>query len=331
MPSQTKTYRAALIGTGSRGMGLRDEANQADRISVVAAADPFEARFETLKSEDVAVYKDFEKMLEAESVDIALVATPIGTHYDVAKRVLEFPITALYLEKPMTTRLWQADELIRKAEEGNVFFVVGHQLRYSPGWADVKNLVTEGAIGQIEYIRARRGWPLLTHHTHQTDLMRYYADDSPAQWVLGQIHRSGPFLSENIELEMQALGFVQFENGIFGIIEAGQYKPPPVENMVMLIGEKGEIRVGPDAHYRGEETSGKWTPVPKFEQPDIFEDLLRWIEGGPEHRSSARNGRDTLEILLAIYESSRSRSRISLPMERRGNAFEEMRADGILP
>ena len=330
MPSQTKTYRAALIGAGSRGMGLRDEANQADRLSVVAAADPFETRFETLKSEGVAVYKDFEKMLEVESVDVILVATPIATHYDVAKRVLEFPITALYLEKPMTTRLWQADELIQKAEEGNVHFVVGHQLRYSPGWADVKNLVAEGAIGQVEYIRARRGWPLLTHHTHQTDLMRYYADDSPAEWVLGQIHRSGSFLSENIELEMQALGFVQFKNGIFGIIEAGQYKPP-VENSVTLVGEKGEIRVGSDARYRSEETNGRWTPVPQFGQPDVFEDLLSWIEGGPEHRSSARKGRDTLEILLAIYESSRSRSRIALPMERRGNAFEEMRADGILP
>ena len=77
MPSQTKTYRAALIGAGSRGMGLRDEANQADRLSVVAAADPFETRFETLKSEGVAVYKDFEKMLEVESVDVILVATPI--------------------------------------------------------------------------------------------------------------------------------------------------------------------------------------------------------------------------------------------------------------
>ena len=330
MPSQTKTYRAALIGAGSRGMGLRDEANQADRLSVVAAADPFETRFETLKSEGVAVYKDFEKMLEVESVNVILVATPIATHYDVAKRVLGFPITALYLEKPMTTRLWQADELIERAEEGDVRFVVGHQLRYSPGWADVKNLVAEGAIGQVEYIRARRGWPLLTHHTHQTDLMRYYADDSPAEWVLGQIHRSGSFLSENIELEMQALGFVQFENGIFGIIEAGQYKPP-VENSVMLVGDKGEIRVGSDARYRSEETNGRWTPVPQFGQPDVFEDLLSWIEGGPEHRSSARKGRDTLEILLAIYESSLSRSRIALPMERRGNAFEEMRADGILP
>ena len=330
MPSQTKTYRAALIGAGSRGMGLRDEANQADRLSVVAAADPFETRFETLKSEGVTVYKDFEKMLEVESVDIVLVATPIGTHYDVAKRVLEYPITALYLEKPMTTRLWQADELIERAEGGNVHFVIGHQLRYSPGWADVKNLVAEGAIGQVEYIRARRGWPLLTHHTHQTDLMRYYAGDSPAEWVLGQIHRSGSFLSENIELEMQALGFVQFENGIFGIIEAGQYKPP-VENSVMLVGEKGEIRVGSDARYRSEETNGRWTPVPQFGQPDVFEDLLSWIEGGSEHRSSARKGRDTLEILLAIYESSRSRSRIALPMERRGNAFEEMRAAGILP
>ena len=165
---KTKTYRAALIGSGSRGMGLRAEANQPDRISVVAVADLLETNFDTLKSEGIAVYKDFERMLEVESVDIAIVATPVLTHYDVAKRVLDFPMTALYLEKPMATQLWQADELLRKAEEGDVRFVVGHQLRYISGWADVKTLVVEGAIGQVEYIRARRGWPP-TDPSHTSD------------------------------------------------------------------------------------------------------------------------------------------------------------------
>ena len=230
----------------------------------------------------------------------------------------------------MSTRLWEADELVQRAEEGDVYFIVGHQLRYSPEWARVKNLLDDGVIGQVHYIRAHRGSPLLTHHTHQTDLMRYYVDDSPVSWVLGQIHRTGSFLSERMESEMQALGFVQFENGVSGIIEAGGYKPA-AGNHLMLIGEKGEIRVGSDSRFRNEDTDGEWLPLPQYEQPQIFEDLLRWIEGGPEHRSSGRKGRDTLEVLLAIYESSRSRSRVSLPLEQRGNALEEMMADGTLP
>lgn len=311
-------------------MRLRDIANQVDRIKVVAAADLLEANFEKLKQEGVAVYQDFEEMLEKESVELVIVATPIITHYKVAKRVLDSPIVGLYLEKSMTTRLWEADELVQRAEEQNVYLVVGHQLRYTRGWADVKSLLDEEAIGQVHYIRAHRSAPLLTHHTHQTDLMRYYLGDSPVSWVLGQVHRTGSFLSEGLESEMQALGFVQFDNGVSGIIESGQYKPS-AGNHLMLIGEKGEIRVGSDSRFRSEDTSGKWEPLPQYEQPHIFEDFLRWIEGGPEHRSSGRKGRDTLEVLLAIYESSRSRGRVQLPLKRRGNALEQMIADETLP
>ena len=311
-------------------MHLRNVANQSERIDVVAAADRFRVNFEQLESEGVTVYQDFEVMLEKESVDLVIVATPIATHYEVAKRALDFPITGLYLEKSMAIRLHEADELVQRAEEGDVYFVVGHQLRYSRGWADAKNLLDEGAIGRVHYIRAHRGSPLLTHHTHQTDLMRYYVDNSPVSWVLGQIHRTGSFLSEGLESEMQALGFVQFSNGVSGIIEAGQYRPP-AGNHLMLIGDKGEIRVGADSRFRSEGTGGKWQPLPEYEQPDIFADLIRWIEGGPEHRSSGRQGRDTLEVLLAIYESSRLRGRVELPLTRRGNALEEMIADGTMP
>jgi len=330
MPAQRKTYRAALIGTGARGIALRNVANEANRISIVTAADRLQTNFEKLGPEGVSLYRDFAEMLEKESVELVIVSTPIATHYEVATRVLDFPITALYLEKSMSTRLWEADELVQRAEEGNVYFVVGHQLRYSPEWAGVKNLLDDGVIGQVHYTRSHRGSPLLTHHTHQTDLMRYYVDDSPASWVLGQIHRTGSFLSERMESEMQALGFVQFENGVSGIIEAGGYEPS-AGNHVMLIGEKGEIRVGSDSRFRSEDTGGAWLPLPQYEQPQIFDDLLCWIEGGPEHRSSGRKGRDTLEVLLAIYESSRSRARVSLPLKRRGNALEEMITAGILP
>ena len=329
MSNSTKVYRTALIGCGSRGMSLRNTANQVDQIDVIAAADMNSVNFEKLESEGVKTYQKFDEMLKKESLDIAIVATPIFSHYQVANRVLDFPITGLYLEKSMTTRLREADHLIQRADESDIYLVVGHQLRYNQGWANAKNLIDQNAIGQLHYIRAHRGAAMLTHHTHQTDLMRYYLDDSPVSWVLGQIHRDGSYLSEGLESEMQALGFVQFENGVSGIIESGQYKPT-AGNHLMLIGEGGDIRVGSDAQYRNEDTGGAWQPIPSFDQPNIFEDFLRWIEGGPEHRCSGRKGRDTLEVLLAIYESSRSRGRVELPLRQRGNALEEMISDGTM-
>ena len=330
MDNSTPTYRTALVGCGGRGMALLRTADQINRIQFVAASDLNGINFDQLTSAGIPVYRDLEQMLERESVDLVIVATPITTHYRVATQVLSFPITGLYLEKSMVTRLWEADDLISRAEEAGIFFVVGHQLRYTPSWAGVKNMIQENVIGKINYIRAHRGAALLTHHTHQTDLMRYYLDDVPVSWVLGQLHRDGSHLSEGLESEMQALGFVQFENGVSGIIESGQYNPS-AGNHLMLIGEKGEIRVGSSARFRNVDTGGEWQPLPQYDQPHIFESFLEWIGGGEEHRCSARKGRDTLEVLLSIYESCRQRRRIELPLQERGNALEEMVNGGILP
>ena len=55
------------------------------------------------------------------------------------------------------------------------------------------------------------------------------------------------------------------------------------------------------------------------------------MDWGKKHRCSARKGRDTLELLLLIYESCRQRRRIELPLQERGSALEEMVNGGILP
>ena len=310
-------------------MHLRDVANRAEGARVVCAADLGGVNFDRLRGEGVAVYEDFEEMLTAESVDIAIVATPIATHYAVARRVLDFPLSGLYLEKSMATRLSEADELVTVAAGADTRFAVGHQLRYARGWADARNMIDDGMIGDVHFIRARRGAALLTHHTHQTDLMRYYLDDAPASWVIGQAHREGPHLSEGMQSEAQSLGYVQFENGVSGIIESGSYGPSP-GNYIVIVGERGEIRVGSDARYRSEDTAGEWRPIPEYAHPNVFDELIAWIEGGEPHRCAAQSGRDTLELLLAIYESSRSRGRVELPLSRRGNALEEMLAEGTL-
>lgn len=330
MVRSEREYRIGLIGSGSRGMHLRDVANRADRTSVVCAADVGGSNFDRLRAEGVTVYDDFDEMLKAEAVDIAIVATPISTHYAVARRVLEFPLAGLYLEKSMATRLSEADELVTAAAANDTRFVVGHQLRYARGWAGAREMLDAGMVGEPQVIRARRGAALLTHHTHQTDLMRYYLDDTPASWVIGQAHRDGPHLSEGMESEAQSLGYVQFENGVSGIIESGAYGDSP-GNTIAIVGEKGEIRVGSGARFRNEDTGGKWAPIPEYAHPNIFDDFIAWIEGGPRHRCAADSGRDTLEILLAIYESARSRGRVELPLARRGNALEEMLAEGSMP
>ena len=77
-------------------MSLHNTANQINRIDVVTAADMNGINFEKLASEGIKTYHDFEEMLEKESLDIIIVATRISSHYQVASRVLDIPITGLY-------------------------------------------------------------------------------------------------------------------------------------------------------------------------------------------------------------------------------------------
>ena len=123
MGNSTLTYRTALIGCGGRGMALLRAADQVNRIQFVAASDLNGINFDQLTTAGIPAYRDFEQMLERESVGLVIVATPIATHYRVAKQVLSFPVTDLYLEKSMATRLWEADDLISRAEEAGTFFV----------------------------------------------------------------------------------------------------------------------------------------------------------------------------------------------------------------
>ena len=60
-------------------------------------------------------------------------------------------------------------------------------------------------------------------------------------------------------------------------------------------------------------------------------ELIEWIEGGPESRGSGRKARDTVEVMMAIYESARRHQVIKLPMEEKEYPLDLMIAEGKLP
>jgi scyllo-inositol 2-dehydrogenase (NAD+) len=322
------TYRTGLVGCGNRGQHFFDSYfKQCERAEIVAVADVVEDHLAYFREAGAATFSSAGEMVSQADLDLVLVIVNPAWHTSVMREILDRDVSlkGIYLEKPMTTHLGEADELVEACEGGDIKLVVGHQLRYTSGWSDPRQLLDSNAIGRAHFMRAvRHGPPILTHHTHQTNLMLYYMNDEPILWVLGQIHRNKDHKSEGINAEEQALGFLQFQNGAAGIIEAGKYEPT-AQGQIFIVGEEGDIRVlAGKTSYRNEETGGRWEPFTAEAPPNIFDDWISWIEGGPEHRCSYRNGHATLEALLAIYESSRSRQRIDLPMQVRGNALEEM-------
>jgi len=332
MATQQQICRAGIVGCGNHARyHYQGYYGSSERGKMVAAADVVEEKLGFFRNEGLSTYSSATEMLSNEELELVHVVVPPAYHTPAMREVFEadVPLKGIFLEKPMTTHLGEADEIVEECGRRGIKLVVGHQLRYHPNWSIPRTLIDDGVIGQVHLIRAvRHGPPILTHHTHQTNLMLYYLADSTVKWVLGQIHRDGSHVVEGIEAEKQALGYLQFENGAFGLIEAGNYEPQS-PGQIFIAGEDGDIRfINGETQYRNSTTGGEWKAVEAVEQPNIIDDWVKWIEGGPEHRCSGRNGHATLEALMAIYESSRTRGRVELPLQNRGNAFEEMRAAG---
>ena len=104
---------------------------------------------------DVVAEKSFERMLDSEGLDAVVVATPVKSHFSMAKAALLAGRHVL-LEKPMASSSGQCEELIEIARRKGLVLMVGHTFLYSPAVRKIKEIIDQGDLGQIRYICARR-------------------------------------------------------------------------------------------------------------------------------------------------------------------------------
>jgi predicted dehydrogenase len=97
---------------------------------------------------------DVEVMLASDIGAIAI-ATPVGTHYDLAKRAL-LAGKHVFVEKPLTTRLHEAVELVGLAEQHGLMLMVGHTFLFEPAVERLRELVQSGELGEIWHVTTHR-------------------------------------------------------------------------------------------------------------------------------------------------------------------------------
>src|SRR5713226_9641786 len=88
-------------------------------------------------------------------VDGIVIATPVGTHYRLAKEALLHGKHVL-VEKPLTTSVAEAEELVALAKERERVLMVGHTFEYNPAVNELRKLVQSGDLGKIYCIEAER-------------------------------------------------------------------------------------------------------------------------------------------------------------------------------
>ena len=149
----TDPLRIGVIGTGDRGKGLMNIMKSLEGFQVTACCDILPFRLKEAKEmiPGAKGYKDYKKLLDDKNVDAVVIATPFGTHDEVALASIEAD-KHIYCEKTMVKGMDQIQEVVQKASQSDKVFQTGHQYHSSPLYKNVREVMRGGYIGDITAI-----------------------------------------------------------------------------------------------------------------------------------------------------------------------------------
>jgi predicted dehydrogenase len=359
MAAETKRYRAAVIGhtgAGDYGHGLDIVFNGRDNIEVVAVADPDDAGRAKAKQRARAQhdYRDYHEMLAKEKPNLVSIAMRWSDpHHAICKAALETG-AHLYVEKPFTTTLAEADELIALAEEKNLKIAVAHQMHLAPVVQALKRKLSDSIIGDLLQIRAHGkqdsragGEDMVVLGTHLFDLMRLFGGDP--LWCTAQVlHRGREATANDARTAGEKIGAVLgdeieaqfgFPKGVHGTFTSrGRNRETAGHWGIEFIGSKGAIRILADivprvfvrsaVSWSDSGAKAEWTPMP-WDRPADFkpgvdganarmlDDLLASIETNRKPACSASDATAAIEMVMAVYQAGLSHERVTFPLKQR--------------
>lgn len=194
--------RTGIIGYGYWGPRIVRNFHSVDGCKVVAVCDTRAGPLQRAKRECpwAEVTSDSATLLSSPDIDAVAIVTPVWTHFELAKRALEYGKHA-FIEKPFTSTADQAEELINLADQKNLQIMVDHTFLFTGAVRKIRQMVEEGALGKLYYydsMRVNLGlfqhdvnviWDLAPHDLAIVD----HLIKAPPQYVVatGQSHLNG--------------------------------------------------------------------------------------------------------------------------------------------
>lgn len=147
--------RIGVVGFGYWGPNLARNFDQLAEVVVCCDLEP--ANLEKIKKlyPSAKMITDYDEMISGLEPDAVVIATSAATHYEFVKKAL-LADKHVFVEKPLSLRVEQGEELVRLADEKNKVLMVGHLLEYHPAINAIKNYLAAGEIGQIHYLYSQR-------------------------------------------------------------------------------------------------------------------------------------------------------------------------------
>jgi len=237
-----KDIKLALIGGGYWGKNLIRDFNTCGVLDTIC--DINQVALEKYKNQypDVNMTTDWHNdVLINKNINAVCIAVPAELHYKFAKEAL-LENKDVYVEKPITLDIKEAEELVELAREKNKILMVGHLLHYHPAIEKIKNMIQEGKIGKVKNIVANR-LSLGIFRKHENVLWSFAPHDiSVVLSLVGEMPDSvvchgKDHINEGVHDVTNSI--LKFKNAYVNINV--NWLNPYKEQKMSIIGEKGMI------------------------------------------------------------------------------------------
>lgn len=227
----------AIIGYGYWGPNLVRNFHQNRQTGFLFVCDENKERLDIAKKNFpmIQTYESLQKVLENRDIHAVALATPVESHYELAKLSLKAGKHVL-VEKPITTSFEEALELVNLSENTGKVLMVDHTYVYLPAIQKIREIIHNGEIGRICYIDSTRInlglfqndvnvlWDLAVH---DLSIINFISDERPyAVQATGASHTISTL--ENI-----ACLILRYRSGMFVHINCSWVSPIKLRHMLI--------------------------------------------------------------------------------------------------
>ncbi|MDP8220132.1 MAG: Gfo/Idh/MocA family oxidoreductase [Candidatus Stygibacter frigidus] len=342
-----ETKKLGLVGCGRISGKHFSAIAQIEGADIVCCCDIIEQRAQdaALEYGVKSVYTNYDTMLENEQLDAMLICTPSGMHPEMGIKAAEKGIHVI-TEKPMGISLAAADELVKACDANQVQLFVVKQNRLNPAIQLLRKAIKKGRFGKIFSLNATVRWSRPQNYYDQAKWRGTWEFDGGAfmnqashymdliQWLGGPVDSVMAMtatLDHNIETEDMGTGIIRFRNGTLGTVEVTMnIYPRNLEGSITVMGKNGTVKIGGIAVNKVEHWEFKDyddddkliqqcdtnpTSVYGFGHQGYLKNVIDVLHGIGEPETDGREGRKSLEIILAMYESAKNGKRVPLPLK----------------
>lgn len=285
------------------------------------------------------IYTDYHEMLTKEDLDIVSIATWPHLHTEMVVACAEAGVRAIHCEKPMATTYGDSKRMVEVCDKHGVQLTFNHQRRFGKPFQKARELLREGAVGELVRLEGTCS-NLYDWGTHWFDMMFFYNEETPVEWVIGQIDTRNHSTVFGVDLEGHGISQFKFTNGVMGLLMTGVGGPGLTNR---IIGTHGTIELG----YSQEVPLRMWGKGQSDWQVIAVDeglhgkslgdlvavgvhDVVASLKFGREPELSAHRVIKATEVIFATYESSRRRARIDLPLDIDDSPMHTLAAAGDL-